>query len=76
MNRGASLKGKMKAKKAVIRRMTATDIGADPSCIGLPGSPTQVVRVFPPQARGEKAILTGSIDEQIDQLVAKLAPYL
>ena len=71
-----SLKGKMKAKKSEIRRLTASDIGADPSCIGLPGSPTQVMRVFPPQARGEKAILTGTIDEQIDQLVAKLAPYL
>jgi electron transfer flavoprotein beta subunit len=71
-----SLKGKMKAKKAEIRRLTAADIGADPSCIGLPGSPTQVMRVFPPQARGEKAILTGTIDEQIEQLVAKLAPYL
>jgi electron transfer flavoprotein beta subunit len=34
------------------------------------------MRVFPPQARGEKAIFSGSIDEQIDQLVAKLAPYL
>ena len=52
------------------------DLDADPACIGLPGSPTQVMRVFPPQARGEKALLTGSIDEQIDQLVAKLAPYL
>ena len=71
-----SLKGKMKAKKALIQRLTATDIGADPSCIGLPGSPTQVTRVFPPQARGARAVLTGSIDEQIDQLVAKLAPYL
>lgn len=71
-----SLKGKMKAKKAAIKRLSASDIGADPACIGLPGSPTQVMRVFPPQARGEKAILTGSIDEQIDQLVTKLAPYL
>jgi electron transfer flavoprotein alpha/beta subunit len=71
-----SLKGKMRAKKAEIRRLSAADIGADPGCIGLPGSPTQVMRVFPPQARGEKAIFSGSIDEQIDQLVAKLAPYL
>lgn len=71
-----SLKGKMRAKKAEIRRLCAADIGADPGCIGLPGSPTQVMRVFPPQARGEKAIFSGSIDEQIDQLVAKLAPYL
>lgn len=71
-----SLKGKMKAKKAQITSLTAEDIGADPACIGLPGSPTQVAKVFPPQARGEKTLLTGSLDEQIDQLVDKLTPYL
>lgn len=71
-----SLKGKMKAKKVAITTLTAEDIGADPACIGLPGSPTQVVNVFPPEARGNKEVLTGTIDEQIDQLVEKLTPYL
>lgn len=71
-----SLKGKMRAKKAAIQTLTAADIDADPACIGLPGSPTQVAKVFPPQARGERSILTGTLDEQIDQLVDKLTPYL
>lgn len=71
-----SLKGKMRAKKAVITRFTASDIGADPSSIGLAGSPTQVARVFPPEGRGERTILTGSLDEQIDQLVDRLSSYL
>ncbi|MGW8194155.1 MAG: electron transfer flavoprotein subunit beta/FixA family protein [Desulforhopalus sp.] len=71
-----SLKGKMKAKKAEIIRLSAEDINADSSCIGLPGSPTQVVNVFPPEARGGRAVLTGTLDEQIDQLVEKLIPYL
>jgi electron transfer flavoprotein beta subunit len=71
-----SLKGKMKAKKAEILRLSAVDIGADASCIGLPGSPTQVVNVFPPEARGGRAVLTGTLDEQLDQLVDKLMPYL
>jgi electron transfer flavoprotein beta subunit len=71
-----SLKGKMKAKKAEIARLSADAIGADPTCIGLPGSPTKVVNVFPPPARGERSVLTGTIDEQIDQLVDKLLPYL
>lgn len=71
-----SLKGKMKAKKAEIISFSAADIGADPTCIGLPGSPTKVVEVFPPQARGGHAVLEGTIDEQIDQLVDKLIPYL
>jgi electron transfer flavoprotein alpha/beta subunit len=71
-----SLKGKMKAKKAEIARLSAEVIGADPACIGLPGSPTKVVNVFPPTARGERSVLTGTLDEQIDQLVDKLLPYL
>ena len=71
-----SLKGKMKSKKAVIEVLSAADVGADTSCIGLAGSPTQVVDVFPPPPRGEQAMLTGTIDEQVEQLVEKLAAYL
>lgn len=71
-----SLKGKMKSKKAKIEVFSAEDVGADPSCIGLAGSPTQVVNVFPPPPRGEQAMLTGTIDEQVEQLVEKLAAYL
>jgi len=71
-----SLKGKMKAKKAVIKVLSAEDINADPGSIGLPGSPTQVVRVFPPEPRGARAVFSGSLDEQIDQLVDQLKPYL
>ncbi len=71
-----SLKGKMKAKRAEIKTLSAEMIGADPAFIGLPGSPTQVVKVFPPQQRGEGALFTGTIDEQVAQLVEKLRPYL
>jgi electron transfer flavoprotein beta subunit len=56
--------------------LSAEDIGADPACIGLPGSPTKVVNVFPPEARGDRSVLTGTLDEQLDQLVEKLIPYL
>jgi electron transfer flavoprotein beta subunit len=71
-----SLKGKMKAKSLNIRNMTAEDIGADPDSIGLPGSTTQVVKVFAPEFRGERAMLEGTVDEQVEQLVNKLEPYL
>ena len=74
--RVASLKGKMKAKKAEIRHLTAAAIGADPQCIGLAGSPTQVVRVFSPEPRGDRRIFSGSVDEQVDQLVACLKTHL
>ena len=71
-----SLKGKMKAKKIEIEVFSAGDVGADSAKIGLAGSPTQVVDVFPPPPRGDGAILSGSIDEQVEQLVEKLAAYL
>lgn len=71
-----SLKGKMKAKKAEIFHLTADSIGADASCIGLPGSPTKVVKVFPPEGRGATTVLSGTIDEQIDQLVDRLVKFL
>jgi electron transfer flavoprotein beta subunit len=71
-----SLKGKMKARKAEITVLTAADIDADPTCIGLAGSPTQVVKVFPPEPRGERAIFSGSVDEQVELLVEKIKPYL
>ena len=74
--RVASLKGKMKAKKAEIRRLSAAEIGADPQSIGLAGSPTKVVRVFSPEARGDRRVFSGSIDEQVDQLVECLRAHL
>jgi electron transfer flavoprotein beta subunit len=71
-----SLKGKMKAKSLSIKTMNAEDIGADAECIGLPGSTTQVVKVFSPVFKGERAMLQGTVDEQVEQLVNKLEPYL
>ncbi len=71
-----SLKGKMKAKKLVIQALSAEDIGAEPQSIGLPGSTTQVVKVFAPQFKGERAMLEGTVDEQVDQLVEKIKPLL
>lgn len=74
--RVASLKGKMKAKKAEIQQFSANYIGADPQCIGLAGSPTKVVRVFSPEPRGDRRLFSGSVDEQVDQLVACLKAHL
>ncbi|HET98345.1 MAG TPA: electron transfer flavoprotein subunit beta/FixA family protein, partial [Desulfurivibrio alkaliphilus] len=71
-----SLKGKMKAKKLQITPLSAADIDADPDQIGLKGSPTQVVRVFSPQPRGERTIISGPVEEQVEQLVIELAKIL
>lgn len=67
-----SLKGKMKAKNLKVTAWTAKDIGADEEKIGLKGSPTQVVRIFPPAPRGQREILSGSIEEQAATVAKKL----
>lgn len=67
-----SLKGKMAAKKAVITKMTAADIEAEEQNIGLKGSPTQVKNIFAPQAKGDRRVLEGTAEQQVDALVAEL----
>ena len=71
-----SLKGKMKAKKAKIKVLSAADIGAEEDCIGLAGSPTQVAKVFSPESRGERRVFSGSPEEQVEQLVEEIRGYL
>jgi len=70
-----SLKGKMRAKQAVIRKLSAADIGAEAASIGLPGSTTEVVRVFSPQAKGNRTMITGTVEEQADRLVEILTSH-
>ncbi len=67
-----SLKGKMKAKSLKVTPWSAQDIGAEPEKIGLKGSPTQVVRIFPPAPRGQREILAGTIEEQVALVAKKL----
>jgi electron transfer flavoprotein beta subunit len=67
-----SLKGKMKAKSLKVATMSAKDIEADENMIGLKGSPTKVVRIFPPAPRGQREILSGTIEEQVGQVVTRL----
>ncbi len=67
-----SLKGKMKAKSLKVTAWNAKDIGADENKCGLKGSPTKVVKIFPPAPRGQREILSGSLEEQITTIVQKL----
>ena len=67
-----SLKGKMAAKKAVITKMNLNDIEAEEENVGLKGSPTQVKNIFAPQAKGDRKMLQGSAEEQVDALIAEL----
>jgi electron transfer flavoprotein beta subunit len=67
-----SLKGKMAAKKAVIQKWGAADIGAGEDDIGLKGSPTQVKNIFTPEPRSGRKMLEGSPEEQVDALLQEL----
>lgn len=59
--RFASLAGALAARGKEISVLDEKAIGADPARIGLNGSPTKVVRIFPPPAKGggEKAVWNG-----------------
>jgi len=72
----SSLKGRMRAKKAKIIKLSASDIGAEKERIGFAGSPTRVVEVFTPEQSGDGEILSGTLEEQVDQLALNLEPYL
>lgn len=67
-----SLKGKMAAKKAVIRKFGQSDIGADENDLGLKGSPTQVKNIFTPEARTDRKLIQGTPEEQVDALLQEL----
>ncbi len=67
-----SLKGKMAAKKAEIRKLSAADIGAEEDKIGLRGSPTQVRNIFAPESRKDRKMIDGTSEEKINTLVREL----
>lgn len=67
-----SLKGKMAAKKAVIKKWGLADIAADENDLGLKGSPTQVKNIFTPEPRSGRKMLEGTPEEQVDALIQEL----
>jgi len=71
-----SLKGKMKAKGAVIPVWTAADIAAEEIRIGLTGSPTEVWKSMTPPPRSKGIILEGDIPAVSKQLVETLKEYI
>ncbi len=64
-----SLKGKMRAKKAEIKKWSAKDLNLDPGLIGLNGSPTKVVKIFTPPPREKGQVLEGDPKEISEKLV-------
>lgn len=70
--RPPSIRGKMAAKKAQIPRWSLEDIGAEEENVGLKGSPTMVKNIFAPPPRGERRIIEGTPEEQVEILVKEL----
>jgi electron transfer flavoprotein beta subunit len=67
-----SLKGKMRAKKAEIRRIGAADLGVPAGELGLDGSPTRVMRIFAPPPREGGQVFQGEPAESVARLVEVL----
>lgn len=72
--RFASIKGKMKARKATIPTLTVADLGIDTKLIGLSGSPTKVKKVFTPEVPvvESEIINEEDMDKAVDMLFDKL----
>jgi len=67
-----SLKGKMAARKAEIKKLSAADIGAAEESLGLKGSPTQVRNIFAPEVKKDRKIFEGTAEEKVDALIKEL----
>ena len=67
-----SFKAKLKARKEPIPVWGLADLGLQPEEVGLQGSFTQVVKVFPPPARGTPEIWEGPPMELAPRLWARL----
>lgn len=72
--RFASIKGKMKARKAAIPTLTVADLAIDAKLVGLSGSPTKVKTVFTPEVPVVKSEIINEedIDKAVDMLFDKL----
>lgn len=68
----ATLRGRLKAKKAEIREITNQNLRMPPDEVGLDGSFTRVVKVFEPEAPEAGEIVEGSPDELANAILAKL----
>ena len=68
----ATLRGRLKAKKAEIKEITNKDLGIDPKEIGLDGSFTRVVKIFEPETHEAGEVVKGTTDELVEAIFSKL----
>lgn len=65
-----SLRGKLTAKKAEIPIWTFDDLAVEEKHVGLAGSPTQVIKVFPPPPRAEGELFADADPDEAARIIA------
>jgi len=60
------------AYKKEIKVWNENDVNVSPEVVGLKGSPTQVFRSFTPEPKGKGEMLSGSVNDMVNTLIAKL----
>lgn len=68
----ATLRGRLAAKKAVIKQITNMELGMDPKLIGLDGSYTRVTKIFTPEPHVGGEIIDGTPQQLADTIFEKL----
>lgn len=63
----------IRAKYMDIELWTAETLGADAARMSVQGSPTQVVKVFAPEMKKESRMLSGTLEEQMEECLKLLA---
>jgi electron transfer flavoprotein alpha/beta subunit len=64
-----TLKDKLEAKQKPIKTYSSKHLDIDASKIGMEGSPTRVVKVFPPDKRKKGVILKGDPNKSTQELI-------
>ena len=62
----------LKAKKKPLKSWGLEDIGGDPGGFGLEGSPTQVIRSYPPPKREKGIVIEGDPESSARKLISLL----
>lgn len=70
--RPPSLKRKMQAKNLNVPVWSNKELDIYENRLGLKGSPTRVVKIFPQEIKRSRKTLQGSLEEQVDSLITEL----
>jgi electron transfer flavoprotein beta subunit len=63
----------MRAKSQKVEVYGVKELKADSERVGIRGSATQVIKVFPPPRLKEREWIEGTVEEQVTQLLDKLS---